>query len=261
MAQVSAQLSRLTLAARPTAYNAASEIPYQRAVRPGLGTQGRPVTVLANHFGLTLKATQAFHYDVAVSALDPEGGGKGGPGRRPQRKQEDPAQANRPLPRPLTRRVLMKLAENEKWEKGWCSDWAKSMYAPWAMFGDSPAAPPHETSVRVVVDLPDGVSMDKTFKVVIKYAATYDLGALERHVRGEGTGGLEAEEEAAGGLRAALQVLDVVLRSGISARENVVTVGSSVLFNAPGSELYSNLGRGAEAWAGYKQAVKVTQLL
>jgi hypothetical protein len=65
MAQVSAQLSRLTLAARPTAYNAASEIPYQRAVRPGLGTQGRPVTVLANHFGLTLKATQAFHYDVA----------------------------------------------------------------------------------------------------------------------------------------------------------------------------------------------------
>ena len=36
-----------------------------------------------------------------------------------------------------------------------------------------------------------------------------------------------------------------------------MTVGSSVLFNAPGTELYSNMGRGAEAWAGYKQAVKV----
>ena len=46
-------------------------------------------------------------------------------------------------------------------------------------------------------------------------------------------------------------------RPGPSARENVVTVGSSVLFNAPGTELHSNLGRGAEAWAGYKQAVKV----
>lgn len=44
-----------------------------------------------------------------------------------------------------------------------------------------------------------------------------------------------------------------------TARENVVTVGSAVLFNAPGTELYSNLGRGAEAWAGYRQAVKVTQ--
>jgi len=41
------------------------------------------------------------------------------------------------------------------------------------------------------------------------------------------------------------------------ARENVVTVGSAVLFHAPGTELYSNLGRGAEAWAGYKQSVKV----
>ncbi|KAI8463604.1 MAG: Piwi domain-containing protein, partial [Monoraphidium minutum] len=257
---VVSQLRGLTLTARPTSYDPANETPYQRAVRPGLGQQGRPVTVVANHFALSLKAKQAFHYDIAVSSLDPEGGKGGKPGGRPPpRKALDPAQANRPLPRPLMRRVLNKLAEDEGWNKGWCSDWAKSLYAPWAMFGDSSAAAPHETSVRVVVDLPDGIAMDKTFKVVIKYAATYDLGSLERHVKGESTNGLEAEEEAAGGLRSALQVLDVVLRSGISARENVVTVGSAVLFNAPGTELYSNLGRGAEAWAGYKQAVKVTQ--
>lgn len=38
------------------------------------------------------------------------------------------------------------------------------------------------------------------------HTATYDLGALERHVKGEeSASGLEAEEEAAGGLRAALQ--------------------------------------------------------
>ncbi|GBF95153.1 hypothetical protein Rsub_07737 [Raphidocelis subcapitata] len=256
---VAFQLGRLELRAAPTAYDPTSQVPYQRARRPGFGTQGKAVNVLANHFRLDLKAKQAFHYDVAITAMDEAGPPR--PGARPARppRRQDAVQANRPLPRPLVRRVLSKLAETEKWPPGWACDWAKSMYAPTAMFGDSAGAQPHETAVRVVVDLPDGVSIDKTFKVVIKYAATYDLGALERHVRGEQSNGLEAEEEAAGGLRAALQVLDVVLRSGISARDNVVTVGSAVLFNAPGTELYSNLGRGAEAWAGYKQAVKVTQ--
>jgi hypothetical protein len=42
-------------------------------------------------------------------------------------------------------------------------------------------------------------------QIKIQYAATYDLGALERHIRSGGTDGIEAEEEAAGGLRAALQ--------------------------------------------------------
>ena len=61
---VAGQLSRLTLATRGAApYDPRRG--YQRAVRPGLGTQGRQVTVLANHFALSLKAKQAFHYDVS----------------------------------------------------------------------------------------------------------------------------------------------------------------------------------------------------
>lgn len=70
LAAVASQLSRLTLTARATDYNPHSEIPYQRAVRPGLGTQGRSVTVLANHFLLSLRAKQAFHYDVASELLE-----------------------------------------------------------------------------------------------------------------------------------------------------------------------------------------------
>jgi hypothetical protein len=61
--------------------------------------------------------------------------------------------------------------------------------------------------------------------VVIKYAATYDLQALERHVRGD-TEGLEAEEVAAGGLRAALQA-----RSG--ARAGARWGGVALAFQRP----------------------------
>jgi eukaryotic translation initiation factor 2C len=41
----------------------------------------------------------------------------------------------------------------------------------------------------------------------------------------------------------------------------VQTIGNSVYFNVPDShELHVNLGGGAEAWAGYKQAVKPCQI-
>lgn len=47
-----------TPAAHASSYNPSSAVPYSRALRPGLGTQGKPVTVLANHFALSLRATQ-----------------------------------------------------------------------------------------------------------------------------------------------------------------------------------------------------------
>lgn len=68
MDAVAKQLDRLTLSARPTAYDPNAAVPYQRAVRPGVCTQGRVVNVLANHFKLDLRAKQAFHYDVASGA-------------------------------------------------------------------------------------------------------------------------------------------------------------------------------------------------
>jgi hypothetical protein len=50
--EVSRQLGQLTLKARATAYDPGAAVPYERARRPGLGTQGRAVMVLANHFAV-----------------------------------------------------------------------------------------------------------------------------------------------------------------------------------------------------------------
>jgi hypothetical protein len=46
----------------------------------------------------------------------------------------------------MVRRVLFKLAEQDKWPAGWAADWAKSLYAPTAMFGASSSAAPYEAS-------------------------------------------------------------------------------------------------------------------
>jgi eukaryotic translation initiation factor 2C len=50
------------------------------------------------------------------------------------------------------------------------------------------------------------------------------------------------------------------MRSGVSARDNVSVIGSSVFFHVPRDpNLYMRLPGGAEAWAGYRQAVKPCQ--
>ena len=52
-----------------------------------------------------------------------------------------------------------------------------------------------------------------------------------------------------------------LLLPSLPARETVQTIGNSVYFNVPNNhELHMNLGGGAEAWAGYKQAVKPCQI-
>lgn len=66
--QMTELLGRLQLTAAPSKYD--PQIGYTRAKRPGLGTAGQESQVLANHFSMTLKATQAFHYDVTMAALD-----------------------------------------------------------------------------------------------------------------------------------------------------------------------------------------------
>jgi hypothetical protein len=46
-----------------------------------------------------------------------------------------------------------------------------------------------------------------------------------------------------------------------TAREDAQTIGNSLYFNRPqDGNLHVQLGAGAEAWAGYKQAVKPCQL-
>jgi hypothetical protein len=233
----------------------------------------------------------------------------------------------------MVRRVLLQLSLQEGWGPvGWASDWGKNIYAPRAFLGDAGDDEPRIFTVRTQFTAPDGSSVDKTWKVTVKYAATVDLGALNRYIQGT-----EADEDVP---RSAIQVLEVVMRSGVSgelgsrrggvqhdvvqccvkgvpwfcccmcarcvldaclvwlsgacllqkgscirhpcmlactrlellhccrsapvlpaaARDNVLVIGSSVFFHVPNdNSLHMQLQGGAEAWAGYRQAVKPCQ--
>jgi hypothetical protein len=115
---------------------------------------------------------------------------------------------DRGLPRPLVRRVLLALALQENWGGvGWASDWGANIFAPRAFLGGA-RDPPREHVVRTQFTAPDGSAVDKTWRVTTKWAAVHDLGALAEYAAGR-----LVEEEVP---RSALQVLEVVLRSGVS---------------------------------------------
>lgn len=109
----------------------------------------------------------------------------------------------------MVRRVLLQLSLQEGWGGvGWASDWGKNVYAPSAFLGDAGNDEPRVFTVRTAFTAPNGSAVDKTWKVTIKYAATVDLGALAAYINGT-----EADEEVP---RSAIQVLEVVMRSGVS---------------------------------------------
>jgi hypothetical protein len=114
----------------------------------------------------------------------------------------------------MVRRVLLQLSLQEGWGPvGWASDWGKNIYAPTAFLGDAGDDEPRIFTVRTQFTAPDGSSVDKTWKVTVKYAATVDLGALNRYIQGA-----DAEEDVP---RSAIQVLEVVMRSGVSGEWGV----------------------------------------
>eukprot|EP00879_Flechtneria_rotunda_P023655 GHRR01025030.1.p1 GENE.GHRR01025030.1~~GHRR01025030.1.p1 ORF type:complete len:112 (+),score=28.17 GHRR01025030.1:283-618(+) len=110
----------------------------------------------------------------------------------------------------MVRRVLLALSMQEGWAKsGWASDWGKNIYAPTAFLGTQ-LDEAREFTVRTQFTAPDGSNVDKTWKVTTKYAATVDLDAVNRYIKGE-----DPEEDVP---RSAIQVLEVVMRSGVSGR-------------------------------------------
>lgn len=109
----------------------------------------------------------------------------------------------------MVRRVLLALSMQEGWGRiGWASDWGKNIYAPSDFLGIANSDEVREHTVRTQFTAPDGSSVDKTWKVTIKYAATVDLAALNRYMDGA-----DPEEDVP---RSAIQVLEVVMRSGVS---------------------------------------------
>ncbi|WIA39818.1 hypothetical protein OEZ86_005871 [Tetradesmus obliquus] len=250
--ELSAAFAGISVKSRETVKCQPGSIVPTRALRAragGLAKAGKPTRVAANHFRMKLSATQAFHYDVAIDRLLSEEE----TAKAAARKAKAAAGPDRGLPRPMVRRVLLQLSLQEGWGGvGWASDWGKNVYAPSAFLGDAGNDAPRVFTVRTAFTAPDGSAVDKTWKVTIKYAATVDLGALAAYINGT-----EADEEVP---RSAIQVLEVVMRSGVSARENTLVIGSSVFFHVPrDGSLHMQLPGGAEAWAGYRQAVKPCQ--
>jgi len=142
------------------------------------------------------------------------------------------------------------MAQQLGWPEGWACDWRRNMYTPGPVEGIS-ADQPLEVVVPVEYQNEYGDTINKTYKVLVKYAAAVDLGALDRLMSGHGEG-----DEG----RAALQVLDIVLRSGAAARDNAVVVRNSVYLYLPKEPaMYCRMSKGTAAWAGFKQAVKPCQ--
>ncbi|KAF8686896.1 hypothetical protein HU200_043403 [Digitaria exilis] len=87
---------------------------------------------------------------------------------------------------------------------------------------------------------------EKTYKVVIKFAARADLRRLEQFIAGRQA---EAPQEA-------LQVLDIVLRELPTAR--YAPFGRS--FFSPDLGRRRSLGEGVESWRGFYQSIRPTQM-
>lgn len=91
-----------------------------RPGRPGYGTLGRKIRVIANHFFVELNAKAAVHYDVKIQAVQMEAGQD-----LPARPQRD-----KPVPRPVIKEVMMQLSQHQGWPLGWAFDGQRNLFFP-----------------------------------------------------------------------------------------------------------------------------------
>ncbi|KAG8074533.1 hypothetical protein GUJ93_ZPchr0006g42628 [Zizania palustris] len=189
--------------------------------RPGSGSIGTRCLVKANHFFAQLQDKDLHQYDVSIT---PE----------------------------VTSRILSRLVMEELVKLHKTSylggrlpayDGRKSLYT---------AGPLPFTSKEFRISLleeDDGSGLErrqKTYKVVIKYAARANLDRLEQFLSGRQA---EAPQEA-------LQVLDIVLRELPTAR--YASFGRS--FFSPDLGRRRSLGDGLESWRGFYQSIRPTQM-
>uniref|UniRef100_A0A453TD21 Piwi domain-containing protein n=1 Tax=Aegilops tauschii subsp. strangulata TaxID=200361 RepID=A0A453TD21_AEGTS len=188
--------------------------------RPGSGRAGTRCLVKANHFLAELPDKDLHQYDVAIT---PE------------------------TSRVSGRAVMAELVRLHRASylggRLPAYDGRKSMYT---------AGPLPFTSKEFHITLleeDDGSGQERrerTFKVVIRYAARADLRRLEQYIAGRQA---EAPQEA-------LQVLDIVLRELPTAR--YAPYGRS--FFSPDFGRRRSLGDGVESWRGFYQTIRPTQM-
>uniref|UniRef100_A0A0E0NNB7 Piwi domain-containing protein n=1 Tax=Oryza rufipogon TaxID=4529 RepID=A0A0E0NNB7_ORYRU len=190
-------------------------------LRPGKGTIGTRCMVKANHFFAHLPNKDLHHYDVSIT----------------------PEVTSRIVNRAVIKELVNLYKASYLGGRLPAYDGRKSLYT---------AGPLPFTSQEfqiTLLDDDDGSGSERrqrTFRVVIKFAARADLHRLELFLAGRHA---EAPQEA-------LQVLDIVLRELPSAR--YAPFGRS--FFSPYLGRRQPLGEGLESWRGFYQSIRPTQM-
>uniref|UniRef100_A0A0E0CTI8 Piwi domain-containing protein n=1 Tax=Oryza meridionalis TaxID=40149 RepID=A0A0E0CTI8_9ORYZ len=190
-------------------------------LRPGKGTIGTRCMVKANHFFAHLPNKDLHHYDVSIT----------------------PEVTSRIVNRAVIKELVNLYKASYLGGRLPAYDGRKSLYT---------AGPLPFTSQEfqiTLLDDDDGSGSERrqrTFRVVIKFAARADLHRLELFLAGRHA---EAPQEA-------LQVLDIVLRELPSAR--YAPFGRS--FFSPDLGRRQPLGEGLESWRGFYQSIRPTQM-
>ncbi|CAK9204737.1 unnamed protein product [Sphagnum troendelagicum] len=190
-------------------------------LRPGRGRMGQKCIVKANHFFAELPDKDLHQYDVAIT----------------------PEVTSRGLNRAVMEQLVKLHRESALGRRLPAYDGRKSLYTA----GPLPFQL-KEFQINLLEE-DDGSNTprkERSFKVVIKFAARADLHHLGQFLAGRQA---DAPQEA-------LQVLDIVLRELPTHRYS--PVGRS--FYSPNLGTRKPLGEGLESWRGFYQSIRPTQM-
>ncbi|KAK6161499.1 hypothetical protein DH2020_004880 [Rehmannia glutinosa] len=189
--------------------------------RPGFGQLGTKCIVKANHFFAELPEKDLNQYDVTIT----------------------PEVSSRAVNRAIIAELVKVYKESELGMKLPAYDGRKSLYTA----GELPFAW-KEFTIKLIDDEDNvnGPKRVREYKVVIKFVARANLHHLGQFLAGK----------RADGPKEALQILDIVLRE--LSIKRFCPVGRS--FFSPDIRKPQRLGDGLEAWCGFYQSIRPTQM-
>ncbi|KAK9869069.1 hypothetical protein WJX84_001880 [Apatococcus fuscideae] len=203
-----------------------------RPKRPSFGRAGTAIKVTANHFQVSCRLMEAYHYDVAITQ---------------SRRDGAPAASDaKPLPARVCRLVMSALADQQQRQKlwrasdAWAFDGRKNIYTPKRWL-------PQDQEFQVDMQEPDAARA-RTFHIRIKYAAAVNPRELVQFAEGR-AGGAEIPQDA-------VQALDVAFNNGINLRPDCLSVASAFFFENCTKLSLDNV---AEAWLGFRQSLRPCQ--
>ncbi|KAL0348907.1 UNVERIFIED_CONTAM: protein argonaute 10, partial [Sesamum angustifolium] len=189
--------------------------------RPGFGQLGTKCIVKANHFFAELPDKDLNQYDVTIT----------------------PEVSSRAVNRAIMAELVKMYKESDLGMRLPAYDGRKSLYTA----GELPFAW-KEFTIKLIdeEDNVNGPKREREYKVVIKFVARANLHHLGQFLAGK----------RADGPKEALQILDIVLRE--LSMKRFCPVGRS--FFSPDIRRPQRLGDGLEAWCGFYQSIRPTQM-